>query len=59
VAQKHDLGKEIVLTLVIKLLLLWALWHAFFRTPVDEDLTPADLERRLLIPPVTQEERRP
>ena len=58
-ARRFDLRKEIVLTLVIKVLLLWGLWYAFFRTPVDEDITPADLERRLLAPTATQEERHP
>ncbi len=37
---------EIGMALIIKALLLYLLWHLFFRAPVDEAISAADISRQ-------------
>ena len=47
------LARDIVIVLVIKAIVLYALWYAFFRTPAAPGMTmdPAAVEHRLFAPP--------
>lgn len=47
----HNLGREITITLVIKIAVIWLLWLWFFSEPVDDGLTGADVGRVLFDAP--------
>jgi hypothetical protein len=41
------LGREITFALIVKVALIFALWYAFFREPVDETLTDSQVGHAL------------
>jgi len=43
----HSLRWEITFALVIKIALIFALWYAFFREPVDKNLTDSQVGHAL------------
>jgi len=45
---RSPLGREIVLILAVKFALMFALWFAFFRHPIDKGLDAAAVSRVLL-----------
>ncbi|MEJ2106338.1 MAG: hypothetical protein P8X48_03270 [Acidiferrobacteraceae bacterium] len=52
--QPRILGREITVALLLKLILLFAIWLAFFSHPLDRKLGASDMDRLLLgntIPP--------
>ena len=46
------LAREIIVVLVVKAIVLYALWYAFFRMPAAPGMTmdPAVVERKLFAP---------
>ncbi len=46
--RQNALAREITLVIVIKLAVLFALWYAFFRDPVDQRLTDAAVSRMIV-----------
>jgi hypothetical protein len=56
----NRLAREITLILAVKFVLIFALWFAFFRHPLDHDLDAAAVSRALLSGPssVTTEQLR-
>jgi hypothetical protein len=46
------LARDIIIVLVVKAIILYGLWYAFFRTPAAPGMTmdPAVVEHRLLAP---------
>ena len=45
---RSPLGREIVLILAVKFALMFALWFAFFRHPIDKGLDAAAVSRVVL-----------
>lgn len=51
--RRDVLRREIILALVVKILLITALWYAFFSEPVDDNLTGAQVGDVLFNSPLT------
>lgn len=47
IANKHKLGWEITISLVLKLIIIYLLWLAFFSQPLDDHLTGPDVGEAL------------
>jgi hypothetical protein len=45
--ERPNLTREIILTLVIKVLVIYALWLAFFSQPVDENLSGPEVAKAI------------
>ena len=41
--RRDSLRREIVFTLLVKIVVIYALWYAFFSDPVDDGLTDAEV----------------
>jgi hypothetical protein len=50
---RNRLAREIMLILAVKFALIFALWFAFFRHPLDHDLDAAAVSRALLSGPAS------
>lgn len=50
---RNRLAREITLILGVKFALIFALWFAFFRHPLDNDLDAAAVSRALLSGPAS------
>lgn len=46
--KKHILAKEIALALLVKVMVIYALWSAFFSQPLDDNLTGRDVGHAFL-----------
>jgi hypothetical protein len=44
----QNLAREIVITLVVKVMVIYALWLAFFSQPVDDTLTGSEVAETFL-----------
>ena len=42
------LAKEITLTLILKIILIFSIWYFFFSHPVDDSLTDEKVRRQIL-----------
>ena len=53
----NPLARDIAVVLVVKAIILYGLWYAFFRTPAAPGMTmePAKVEHRLFAPSRTAE----
>ena len=47
---KNSLVREIVVVLMLKLLLIFGLWYAFFRQPADREMTGQEVGQVLFGP---------
>ena len=44
ISNRPHLAREIIATLVIKMVFIYLLWYAFFSNPIDETLTTEQFE---------------
>ena len=53
IRKRPHLAREIIATLVIKVIFIYFLWYTFFSDPIDETLTPEQCSRLAQAPPPT------
>jgi hypothetical protein len=53
--RRDALSREIILALLVKILLITALWYAFFSEPVDDNLTGSQVGNVLFDAPLEEQ----